>query len=201
MDLLVAALALTLGLLVGYGVGALRGIRHAARLRAAAGSAAMLARILPTELPKRTVLDMASGQIRLALGGRVFAIPVLPRKASREWLATVDASWRGLGEAMEQASEDTPAVVALLMAHQDELLAMIRAYDATNVLPDPEWIDEYVTDGEVFLAAIELWRAAHPLAAAVAEAANSPTTSGTSPAPSSAPRASTAGRPTTSTSA
>jgi hypothetical protein len=199
MDLLVVALALGLGFVLGIGVGAARAFRLAAQRRAVAGASGALARLMPEGLPKRSVVDMVSGQIHLRLGGQVYTMPILARNPAAEWRAKLDESWASLAGALETASDDTPAVVALLMSQPDKLLAALRAYDVTGVLPEPEWIDDYATDAEVFLGVVELWRSANPFPAAVAEMASTSETTSTSPGPSSSSPTPTAGVPTTST--
>lgn len=198
-DVVALALALALGLLVGLGVGAVRGFQIAVRRRAVAGVNARIARFMPTSLPKRSAADIIAGRIRVVLGGQMFVLPVLPRAATHRWLEEMDASWAALGTALEEASDNTPEVLALLVSQQDRLLGMLRSYDQSNVLPPPEFVDEFATDAEVFLAAIEVWRAANPLAASLAEM--TATTDGISPEAPSTSLPSMAGAPTTSTSA
>jgi hypothetical protein len=199
VDVLVAALALALGLVAGFLAGAAWVQNINRKRRALAGVSAGIARLMPEALPQRSVADIVAGVVRLRLGGQTFVLPVLPRNAAAEWRRTIDAQWGDLGDALTAASDDTPRVVAMLMGQPDKLLAMLRAYDVTNVLPEPEWIDEYATDAEVFLGVIELWRSANPFPAAVAEMASESETTSTSPEPSSSSPTPTAGPFTTST--
>lgn len=185
MDVLTIALALALGFLVGLGVGALRAFRIAARQRAIAGLNARMARFLPEELPERSPADIMAGRVRIVLGGQVFDLPVLTRGASRRWREALDLRFAVLAEDLEAAGNDVPGIMNRLLTETDGLYAMLRSYDQTNALPDPADIDELATDAEILRGVLEVWRAANPLPAGLAEWA---ATNGTSPgAPSSSP--------------
>ena len=195
-DLLVAGLALALGLLVGSGAGLVYGLRLAARRRAALGAHAQLARLWPAEIPGRSAADILAGVIRVTLGGSTYELPVLPRAASRAWLESLDARFADLANELESAGNDTPLIMARLVAEADALYDMLLRYDQTHVLPSKADIDAVATDTEILRAVLEVWRAVNPLAATVAEASVPTQTPSlerrTSPPPS------TAGTPTTS---
>ena len=190
-DLLVAGLALTLGLLVGLWVGAGLGIRLAARRRAALGTHAQLARLWPAELPGRSAADILAGVIRVSLGGTTYNLPVLPRAASRAWLENLDTRFAELASELEAAGNDAPLIMSRLVAEADALYDMLLSYDQQSVLPSRDDIDAMATDTEILRAVLEVWRAVNPLAATVAEA------SGLTPTPSpelrTSPPVSTAG--------
>lgn len=192
-DRLAILLALGLGLLAGAWAGASYGVRLAARRRDALGTHAQLARLWPAELPARSAADVLAGVIRVVLGGRTYELPVLPRAASRRWLETLDNRFAALGAELEQAGNDTPAILARLVAEADGLYDMLLSYDAAGqgVLPPRSEIDETATDTEILRALIEVWRAVHPLAATVAQMSNETPTA--SPTPPSTPRRRTAG--------
>lgn len=168
-DLLVAFLALALGLLVGLWAGASFGLRLAARRRAGLGTHAQLARLWPAELPARSATDILAGVIRVSLGGQVYELPVLPRAASRAWLASLDDRFAALAQELEAAGNDTPAIMARLVAEADALYEMLLAYDQAGALPTRDDIDAIATDTEILRAVLEVWRAVNPLAATVAE--------------------------------
>jgi hypothetical protein len=184
-DVIALALALALGLLVGLGVGALRAFRIEARRRALAGGNAHLARFWPAELPARSAADILAGRVRVVLGGETYDLPVLPRAASRRWLETLDLRFAVLASDLEAAGNDTPVILGRLLSESDGLYEMLRSYDQGDALPPREEIDELVTDVEILRAVLEVWRAANPLAASLAETA--PTTAGSSPASLSSP--------------
>jgi hypothetical protein len=174
-DLLVAVLALALGLLVGLWVGATYAIRLAARRRAALGAHAQLARLWPAELPERSAADILAGVVRIVLGGQVFELPVLPRAASRAWLESLDVRFATLASELEAAGNDTPAIMARLVAEADALYDMLLSYDQHGELPSKAEIDVLATDTEILRAVLEVWRAVNPLAATVAATTESPT--------------------------
>ena len=198
MDLvLVAALSLALGVLLGVGFGAARAFRLAQQRSAAAGASAVLARIWPDALPERSAADIMAGVVRLYLGDELFTLPVLPIAASRDWVARLDEEWAVLGAAIEEASDDSGQILSFLTAHTDKLRSMLRSYDRTDVLPDDAWIEIHATDAQVLRASVEVWRAAHPLAAIAAEGASS-RTDGSGLVPTSTSPTPTAGVPSTS---
>ncbi len=197
-DPLVAVLALALGLLVGLWAGAGYGVRLIERRRQALGAHAQLARLWPAELPARSATDVLAGVIRVALGGKTYELPVLPRAASRRWLQSLDARFAALATDLEQAGNDTPAIMVRLVAEADGLYEMLLAYDAAgrSVLPPRADIEETATDTEILRAVLEVWRAVNPLAATVAQTSDQTPTA--SPEPPSTPRRRTAGRRTAS---
>lgn len=199
MDVLAVALALVVGLLVGYGACALRVARMMAGRRAVAGAASGFARLWPETLPERSAADIVAGRITVALGGVPYTLRVLPRRASAEWLADLDERFAYLRDALDQAGDDKPRILELLAGQSPVMLAALRAYDVDGVLPDDEYVETYGTDAEILRATIEVWRAANPLAATLAEKAASGTTDTTSSEESSSPPPPTDGTFATST--
>lgn len=198
MDLaLVAALALILGFVLGLGAGAARAFRLAAARRAAAGASGALARIWPETMPARSAADIMAGRIRIVLGGQVTDLPVLPRRQSREWLASLDSRFSVLAAALDAA--DTPQILALLASETDALYDLLLEYDHTHLLPPRDAIDDFATDAEILRAVLEVWAALHPLAATLASTASGTPTDGTSPEPSRPSPRHTDGGPITST--
>lgn len=192
-EVLVAALALVLGLLIGLGIGVVRGYRQATRLRSIAGANAALGRMWPEALPTRSAADILAGRIRVVLAGVPYVMPVLPRRASRDWLASLDAEFADLSAALDAAADDKPRILALLAGQTDRLLLLLRSYDQTGVLPAPEFIDDFVTDAEVLVATSEVWQAANPLAATLVATTGEDGTDGTSPEQPSSPPTPTGG--------
>jgi len=187
MDLLALALAVMLGFVLGLAAGAARAFRLTARRRAAAGAAAGLARFGLGSLPTRTAEDILAGRVRVVLGGVQYALPVLPRRRSREWLEALDARFAEIASALDEAADDKPRILALLTTQTTGLLEMLRAYDVTDVLPAPEYLDEFATDSEVLVAMVEVWRAANPLADSLAATADEGTDGTSSALSSSSP--------------
>lgn len=203
MDLLSLLVGVVVGLVLGGVAGAARAFRLVAARRAVAGAAAGFARFGLEALPERSATDILAGRIRVVLAGQTFDLPVLPRKASREWIERLDARFASLSDALDQAADDTPRVLALLAGHSDWLLEALRSYDTSGVLPTGTaggLLDELATDAEILRATVEVWRAANPLAATLAAAAgeDEPPTDGTASAPPSSPRTPTDGVPATS---
>jgi len=171
-EVLAVALALALGLLVGYGVGALRAYRQAARLRSVSSTSSALARIWPDAIPTRSASDILAGRIVVVLGGAPFELPVLPRRRSREWLASLDARFADLANALESA--DTPEVLRLLSTETDNLYELLFDY-APTILPPRGEIDDFATDAEILRATLEVWSALHPLAVTLVQATSAMT--------------------------
>lgn len=194
---LTAALALALGFLLGLGVGAARAYRMAATRRAAAGASGALARIWPETMPARSAADIMAGRIRVVLGAYSYDLPVLPRRQSREWLASLDSRFATLAAALDEA--DTPLILSLLATETDALYDLLLEYDRAHQLPPRAAIDDFATDAEILRAVLEVWAALHPLAATLVAASEETPTGGTSPVASSTSPAPTAGAPTTLT--
>ena len=144
--------------------------------------------------------DFGVKRIGVALGTLLGAGRPGPARA----LTTIDtesndARFAAIASELDEAADDTPRILALLAGQTDGLGEMLRAYDQSGVLPDPAYMDEFVTDAEVLVAMVEVWRAANPLVATLVEAGDE-TMDGTSPGrPTSSPLP-TAGAPTTATS-
>jgi hypothetical protein len=193
-NIVVAALALALGLVLGAGLGARRTLLMLERYR---GSSASIARFLPSAMPHRTAQDALAGRVRVLLAGTEHAIPVLTRAASREWLRELDAKWGALPGILEAAGDDVDRSVAMLLQHTDAMLDSLIAYDRSGVLPPRDELDSDATDAEILQATVECWLAANPLAASIVGAMENET-NGTSPVPPSSALTHTAGVPTTS---
>jgi hypothetical protein len=165
------AFAVAFGFMLGAAVVSLRFVRLERARRATIGAASGIARVGLDALPTRSAADILSGLITIVLGGLPYVIQVLPRRASREWLARLDDRFAAVTQALDSAENDVPKILALLTAHTDYMVEMLREYDVNDVLPDNEFIETYATDGEILAAMVEVWRAANPLAAIGAEAA------------------------------
>jgi hypothetical protein len=193
-DIVGYAFALALGLVVGLGVGAARAFAIAERRRHVAGLNARMARFWPAELPARSATDILAGRVRVVLGGSTYDLPILPRAASRRWIEQMDLRFATLGDDLEAAGDDVPEIMNRLLAETDGLYELLRSYDQAGALPPADQVDEFATDTEILRAVLEVWRAANPLAATLAQ---STTTSEPSEEPSSSQRP-TAGIPSTS---
>jgi hypothetical protein len=163
-NLVMAALALALGFVLGASLGARRALAAIERYR---GSSATIARFLPSAMPHRTAQDALAGRVRVLLGGTEYAIPVLSRAASREWLKALDAKWGALPGILEAAGDDVDQSVAMLLQHTDAMLDSLLAYDKSGVLPPRDQLDAVCTDAEILQATVECWLAANPLAASI----------------------------------
>jgi hypothetical protein len=170
-SLWIALLSLVLGIVLATGFWNVRFVRLERARRANLGAASGIARIGLEALPVRSVADILSGRIQIVLGGIPYIIHVLPRRASREWIAKLDQRFADVTMALDKAENDAPKILALLTAHTDYMIQMLREYDVEGVLPNDEFIETYATDGEILAGMVEVWRAANPLAAIGAEAA------------------------------
>lgn len=170
-SLWIALLSFVLGMVLATGFWGVRYTRLERARRANLGAAAGIARIGLEALPVRSVADILSGRIQIVLGGIPYIMQVLPRRASREWIAKLDQRFAEVTMALDRAENDAPKILALLTAHTDYMIQMLREYDVEGVLPNDEFIETYATDGEILAGMVEVWRAANPLAAIGAEAA------------------------------
>lgn len=197
MDVL-AITTLILGLVLGTVSGAAWTARQIARRKAAAGTSAVLARILPDTLPVRSTADILAGRIRLVLGGVPYDLPVKSRREGRAWLEALDERFHGLASALEDA--EAPEILRLLAANADGLYDMLTDYAGPDVLPTRDSLGDWATEAEILRGVLEVWAALHPLAVAlVANSRDENTPNGTSPEPSRQSPTATAGALTTST--
>ena len=190
-------LALVLGIFLGSALVGLRFARLERARRAVFGASAGIARLGLEALPARSAADILSGRITIVLGGVPYVINVLPRRASKEWLAQLDGSFVNLANALDASADNVPQILSFLTSQTDFMLSMLRAYDVDNRLPDDEYVEQYATDGEILAAMVEVWRAANPLAAIGAEAA-AETMAGTNSAQPNSLPVNTGGEPTIS---
>jgi hypothetical protein len=176
------------GLVIGLGLGAAYVLRLLRARRAAFGAAAGLARFLSPVTPTRSAADILAGRIRVLLGGVIYELPVLSRAASRTWRETLDLRFIALSADLERAGDNAAEVLARLLAETDAMLDMLYAYDQTGVLPSRDLLEGTASDPEILHAVIEVWRAANPLAATLAETIEPPTSGTSSEPPSGLPR-------------
>lgn len=176
MDLiLVAALALALGFLLGALVGARRTlamIRSGRNLRAVGGVVGGMA----SEVPARSSADVLAGRIRVLLGGTTYELPVLARGPSRRWLETLDTRFESLAADLGAASDNPELIMRRLASETDALYDLLLSYDQTHVLPDRAEVDEVASDAQILHAVLEVWRAVHPLADTLSQAASTTST-------------------------
>jgi hypothetical protein len=151
-----------------------------------------LAALVPA---RRSAEDIFAGRIRVDLGGQTYTMPVLSRRANREWLESLDASFASLLTSLEDI-DDGDEVLRLLFSATDEFLDALVSYDQSAVLPPRASIDDDATDLEIIRAVMEVWRAANPLVAIALGLA--PSAEPGSPTSTPTPPESTAGRPASS---
>jgi hypothetical protein len=111
---------------------------------------------------ERPAEDILSRTVRLTLAGTEYTLPVLTIGGNRRWKASLDARLTGLLDGLEQAGDDPSSILGLLGSQTDSLVALLKEYDTTSVLPDAETIEETCYEDEVLTAVREVWRAANP---------------------------------------
>jgi hypothetical protein len=188
--ILIAALALGLGLLIGFGAGVRRTLRLYRAGRLVQSTSEALGRIFGEEFPRRSAVDMLAGRVRVTLGGVRYDLPVLNRRESREWLATLEARLSALVSGVNAAEANPAEIIPLLMTEADAMCDLLKSYDQHDVLPARDELDR-ASDPEILRAVLEVWQAANPKAATTNIAA--PPTSGSSPEPPSSSPTNTAG--------
>jgi hypothetical protein len=140
---------------------------------------------------ERPAEDILSRTVRLRLAGAEYTLPVLMIGGNRRWKASLDARLTGLLDGLEQAGDDASSILGLLAGQTDSLVALLKEYDTSNVLPDAETIEETCYEDEVLTAVREVWRAANPFVEravnAIVETIVAPQPSDSSPPTSSRP--------------
>jgi hypothetical protein len=200
MDLvLVAVLALALGILLGFGAGTVRALRLEAVRRKAAGASGVLAQVWGESAPTRSAADVWAGRIRITLGAIEYVLPVAPKRVAREWLASLDEGFAATAALIE--AKDVPDALRALAAHTDTLHDMLIDYAARVgvTLPARDSELDFASDPEILRATVEVWAALHPLAVALATSEPTSPTNGASAASMTSSPSPTAGVATTST--
>src|SRR5262245_58562624 len=135
-----------------FGLGVAFGSRRAFSLvrvaRRNRETAARMSPFLDGVVPTRSAEDILSGRVRVRLGGLTYDLPVLPRRASREWMASVEQRFSELTEALVETENDVASALGLLKAHTDELYGFLLTYDTSHVLPSWTEADVVATDAE-----------------------------------------------------
>jgi hypothetical protein len=172
---IVAVLALSLGFLLGVGVGAVRALRVEARRRQAAGASGVLAQLWGDGPPTRSPSDVWAGRIRITLGGVEYVLPVAPRQVARQWLATLDGSFAAVATLID--AKDVPEALRALAAHTDTLYDLLVDYAAVVGvdLPVRDSEFDFASEPEILRATVEVWAALNPLAVGLAPSETSPT--------------------------
>lgn len=116
-------------------------------------------------LPDRAVEDVLRGRLQMVLGEQVFVVPVLKIAKADEWrdrLAVEAGAMLGLLAEQPNGA----AVMGFLGQNSMALLALIRAYDASDVLPTDDWVRENATEPEVVQAFVLCMAASYPFISA-----------------------------------
>lgn len=117
-------------------------------------------------IPSRSAEDLASGVIRVTLGGRDVLLEEVPMDAMDAWSASVDERLNGLLGGLEQGQE-VGDVMAALTAARPLVLDALTSYPG---VPDAETLRRTATHSEVLRALLGVWSAANPLVAVIVEA-------------------------------
>lgn len=191
------ALAIALGFVLGLVVGARRAVNLVLSGGAVRTANARIARFMPDAVPTRTAADILAGRVRIYLGGSTYDLPVLPRGPAKRWLEQLDARFATLAVGLSAAADDTPEIMAMLVAETDAMYDVLVSFDDTHILPSRDEIEETATDAQILHAVLEVWRAVHPLVANLTQGPDDRTV-GTLPGPASSPVRPTGGLPDTS---
>lgn len=116
-------------------------------------------------LPKQSVEDLIAKRVRVTIGGAEYTLAVKSIRDHREWEERLDVELVWLLNTVRDSDTDASGVLAALSASPGRFIDLLLSYDAGNVLPDRDTIEEIETEMGVLLAVLEVWRAAHPLAA------------------------------------
>lgn len=95
--------------------------------------------------------------IQVRMYGRDHFLPVLPRRASREWRERFQTELNRLWGGIQAIDKGTGGGTVQMLGLADEVLdgaaEMVAAYDRDKVLGGPDEIDAKATDEEVWAAA------------------------------------------------
>jgi len=116
-------------------------------------------------MSERTPEDVATGILRIAVGGTVKAVPTLKAKYAPEWyesVLTFDGDTKPL---TEWTPRDARVVCA---AAVERMLDLVVAYDRTDALGGRAWLEENADPGELHKALLAMVSNANPLVDAAA---------------------------------
>jgi hypothetical protein len=181
-------LALALGGVLGFAVGAARVTSQVRRGRLVRTAGAALAPLLPEAGPTRSLADIWSNRIRVRLGGITYELPVLSIRDNRRWLETLEGQLAAVAGAIEASSSDPESILRLLLGEHEACYELLLSYDQSGVLPPADEVTGLATASEILRGVLLVWQAANPKAVAGLAAGSS-----TTPGPSSGLPPSTAG--------
>lgn len=118
--------------------------------------------MIPFPEEARTPDEQASGAIRLAMGGQVRLLPVLPIVHNREWTATFAEAVKAVLSDLGSRLSTLDQVVWELASNVDQMVDMLVAYDRTGVLGGKEWIEQHAAPRDVYHAFRQVTVAAFP---------------------------------------
>lgn len=110
-------------------------------------------------MDERSPEDVASGVLRIAIGGSVKQVPTLKAKYVSQWGALF--SDRGAEPVGEWTMDD---VVAFSEGSVSRLVDLVVAYDMTGALGGREWLEEHADPAQLNAALILMIGNAFPLA-------------------------------------
>jgi hypothetical protein len=111
----------------------------------------------------RSPQDVASGVLRITVGGVEKIVPTLPIRATREWQAAIaDRPGRFTpGDPDDWTQAEAADFTALTL---DVILDVVTAYDRTNALGGREWLEEHADPAQLYAAASLMAEVAFPFA-------------------------------------
>lgn len=110
------------------------------------------------ERVERDQEDVATGVLRISVGGIVKAMPTLPIKYIPEWAAVLDAKTPSAPKSVDP-SQGFALVARITLAG---LLDLVVAYDRTGALGGREWLEEHADPMELRVAALAMAGNAFP---------------------------------------
>lgn len=150
---------------------------------------------LTSILPPRSIEDILFERVRLIIGGEVYDLPALVIEDNERWKASLEAELTGMLQALNEAGDDVSNIVAALTGEPARLIALLRSYDKSNLLPDDDTLRRSMTPLSLLRAVLEVWRAANPLVdIGLVGVTMTDVPTSESPTPTSLPRRNGAGR-------
>lgn len=114
-------------------------------------------------LPPRSMEEILAERVRLTIGGRVYDLPALVIDDNQRWKEQLDLAMVGLLQAAGEQGDNVGAVLETLSADPGPFLDLLQSYDKTGVLPERDVLRTSMTETQLLISVLEVWRVANPL--------------------------------------
>ncbi|HSW41752.1 MAG TPA: hypothetical protein VLM76_04515 [Patescibacteria group bacterium] len=112
-------------------------------------------------MTQRRPEDVASGILRINVGGTEKRVPTLPMRASAEWQETLGAQLAGFGRSLS-ADQSADSLVGFARFTQGAILDAVVAYDRSGALGGRDWLAEHADPAQLYGAFRQMAEVAFP---------------------------------------